>query len=447
LSNQTCLPAKLASRQEIASFRLEDQNPNKLLQRRVRISWTTQNGMHLPTAPAFTAAQLQQFREDTPGTAHCNHLNNAGAALVPQTVLQTMQEYLNLEAKMGGYEAAALVDEERAAFYEAVAQLISAAPDEIAFAGSATQAYNLALSAIPFEQGDVIVTTDDDYVSNHIAFLQLQRTHQLRILRAENLPEGGVDPNSVQALVKTHRPKLVAVTHIPTNSGLVQDVESVGRICREHGIWYLVDACQSAGQWPLAVEAIGCDFLTATSRKFLRGPRGGGFLYASKRVTEAGLEPKFMDLHGARWQAVDQYEPREGAVRFETFECNYAVLLGMRAAVEYALGAGLPAIQRRVMHLAGQLRESLSQLGFRILDRGSTKAGIVTVDVPGWKPNALIAELRQRDIHASIASRYSALIDFEKKGVKWALRFSPHYYNTESEVEEAAKTLHELAQT
>lgn len=400
----------------------------------------------LEPAPSnlLTPSQIQRFRDDTPGAAHGNHLNNAGAALVPAPVLQTMQQYLTLEAKMGGYEAAALIQEERKAFYEAVGQLISAEPDHIAFSGSATQAYNLALSAIPFEVGDVIITTDDDYVSNHIAFMQLQRAHGLKVVRAQNLPTGGVDPESVRALIAKHHPKLVAVTHIPTNSGLVQAIEAVGRICRANGTWYIVDACQSAGQRTLSVADIGCDFLTATSRKFLRGPRGGGFLYASQRVLDAGLEPKFMDLHGARWLSEDEYEPREGAVRFETFEYNYAVLLGMRAAVEYALGVGLPAIQRRVVHLAGQLRESLVYLGFRVLDQGTERAGIVTVEVPGWKPAELIAELRSRNIHTSIASRYSALIDFEKKGVNWALRLSPHYYNTETEIEEAANTLWQL---
>jgi len=393
----------------------------------------------------ITPAQVEQFRNDTPGTAHGNHLNNAGAALVPTPVLQTMQQYLQLEAKMGGYEAAALIKEERKAFYEAVGQLIDANPDHVAFAGSATQAYNLALSAIPFTADDVIITTDDDYVSNHIAFLQLQRQYGLQVIRAENLPSGGVDPDSVRSLVARHQPKLVAVTHIPTNSGLVQDVEAVGTVCREHNVWYMVDACQSAGQRPLSVEEMGCDFLTATSRKFLRGPRGGGFLYASQRVMEAGLEPKFMDLHGARWQEEAQYEPREGAVRFETFEYNYAVLLGMRAAVEYALGVGLPAIQRRVVHLAAQLRESLGMLGFRVLDRGVSRAGIVTIEVPGWASAPLVAELRHRNIHTSVASQASALIDFRKKGVKWALRLSPHYYNTEAEIEEAAKTLQQLA--
>jgi len=402
---------------------------------------------HPASGSPLTPTQIQQFRDDTPGVAHGNHLNNAGAALVPAPVLQTMQQYLQLEAKMGGYEAAALIKEERKAFYEAVGQLITAKPDQIAFAGSATQAYNLALSAIPFAEGDVIITTDDDYVSNHIAFLQLQRQYGLQLICADNLPAGGVDPDSVRSLVRKHDPKLVAVTHIPTNSGLVQDIEAVGKVCREHDTWYIVDACQSAGQWPLSVEAIGCDFLTATSRKFLRGPRGGGFLYASQGVMDAGLEPKFMDLHGARWRDEGHYEPREGAVRFETFEYNYAVLLGMRAAVEYALGVGLPAIQQRVVHLAGQLRESLGVLGFRVLDRGEKKAGIVTVEMPGWEPSPLVRELRSRNIHTSSASRSSALIDFKKKGVNWALRLSPHYYNPEAEIEEAAKALQQLARS
>ena len=393
----------------------------------------------------FDIARLEQLRADTPGTQNCNHLNNAGAALPPQAVLQAQQAYLQLEAKIGGYEAAALTKEEQTAFYEAVAQLLGAKPDNIAFAGSATLAYNTALSAFTFQPGDIILTTDDDYVSNHIAFLQLQKRYGLQTLRAAALPEGGVDPDSVRELVQKHRPKLVAVTHIPTNSGLIQDVEAVGAICREYGCWYLVDACQSAGQLPLDVSRIGCDFLTATSRKFLRGPRGGGFLYASERVLEAGLEPQFMDLHAAQWLAEDRYAPRPGAMRFETFECSYAVMLGLRAAVEYALGLGVEAIAQRVQHLAGQLRESLLFRGFSPLDQGEQRGGIVTLAVPGWERAALIAELRDRGVHTSAPSRSSALLDFEKKGVEWALRLSPHYYNTEEEIEEAAAVLQELS--
>lgn len=385
---------------------------------------------------------IDRLRADTPGVQHRIHLNNAGASLMPRPVLEAAQQHLQLESEIGGYEAAALAREASIGFYESVAQLLHAKPGQIAWSGSATQAYNTALSAIPFQPGDVILTTDDDYVSNQIAFLQLVKHHQLKLIRGRTLPEGGVDSAHLKELIHTHRPKLVAVTHVPTNSGLVQDIMGIGKICRAQGGYYLVDACQSAGQLPLDVQAMHCDFLTATFRKFLRGPRGAGFLYVADRVLEAGLEPKFMDLHSAKWSTPNTYRPRESAIRFETWERSYALVLAARAATNYALALGLEAIAERVAMLASHLRQRLAALeGVRVLDRGAQLCGIATLSVAGWEAKDIIPALNQAGVNASVAGKAGAIIDFEKKGVDWALRFSPHYYNTTAELDQAVATL------
>ncbi|MEQ8707198.1 MAG: aminotransferase class V-fold PLP-dependent enzyme [Phaeodactylibacter sp.] len=388
---------------------------------------------------------IEQLRADTPGVQHRIHLNNAGASLMPNPVLEAAQRHLQLESEIGGYEAAALVREQSIGFYESVAQLLNAKPDQIAWSGSATQAYNTALSAIPFQAGDTILTTEDDYVSNQIAFLQLAKQYNIKLLRARTLPEGGADTAHLKELIHTHRPKLVAVTHVPTNSGLVQNIMGIGEICRAHGGYYLVDACQSAGQLPLDAAALHCDFLTATFRKFLRGPRGAGFLYVAGRVLEEGLEPRFMDLHSAAWTAPDAYRPRKSAVRFETWERSYALVLAARAATHYALALELEPIAARVSMLAAQLREKLAGLsGVRVLDHGQQLCGIVTVALEGYSPKAIIPDLNQHGINASVSGKSGAMIDFEKKGVDWALRFSPHYYNTPAELEQVADTLQAL---
>ncbi len=233
---------------------------------------------------------LAQLRADTPGCAHRTHLNNAGASLPPLPVLRAMQNHLDLESRIGAYEAADEKAADIAGFYESIARLLNARPHNIAFATSATDAYARALSAVPLRPGDVILTTENDYVSNQIAFLALQKHRGIHLVRARDSEEGGVDIADFESLIKKCHPKLAAVTHVPTNSGLVQPVETIGKICREHEVWYLVDACQSAGQMTLDVEKIRCDFLSATLRKFLRGPRGAGFLFASDRALEAGLE-------------------------------------------------------------------------------------------------------------------------------------------------------------
>ncbi len=393
----------------------------------------------------FSPDELNRLRAKTPGCTERIHLNNAGAALMPAPVLRAMVEHLKLESRIGGYEAA----EARAAAvedsYAAVAELLGCSPRNVAMVENATAAYQQALSSIPFAPGDVILTSANDYVSNQIMFLSLARRFRVRIVRAPEAAEGGVEVAAVARLVQTETPRLVALTHVPTNSGLVQPVEAVGRVCREAGVLYLVDACQSAGQLPLDVNAIGCDFLSATSRKFLRGPRGAGFLFVSDRALGQGLEPLFPDLQGAKWLAADRYEAAPTAQRFENWEFAYALVLGADAAVRYALGIGIERIAERTTALAALLRELLAAAGLRVLDRGARKCGIVTVAIPGREADRFHRGLEERGVNSSISRRQSAVIDFSEKGVEWALRLSPHYYNTEEEIRRAVTLVTELA--
>lgn len=390
--------------------------------------------------------RIQELRKETPGVAHYIHLNNAGAALMPQQVLTAITDHLELEARIGGYEAAAAQMRPLARFHMVLADFLNTRSRNIAFAGSATDAYNKALSSIPFEEGDVLLTTQDDYVSNHIAFIQLRRLKKIELVVAPVDPSlGGVDLTAMEQLIKKHQPKLVAVTHIPTNSGLIQDVEAIGKMCRENNIWYLVDACQSAGQLPLDIKKIGCDFLSATFRKFLRGPRGAGFLYVSDRALEAGLEPLFLDLHSAHWTAEREYEAVHSAKRFELWERPHALILGGKSAVELAIDIGMEAIQERVQQLAHYTRERLGELpNVRVLDQGPELGGIVTFHVPDKDPKTLKKQLQEQKINCSIVMHNSALYDFNRKGVAWALRVSPHYYNLEGEVEELVEKLQSI---
>jgi selenocysteine lyase/cysteine desulfurase len=386
---------------------------------------------------------IQQLRKETPGVTHYIHLNNAGAALMPEQVLSAITDHLELEAQIGGYEAAAAQMRPLARFHMVLADFLNTRSRNIAYAGSATDAFNKALSSIPFEEGDVLLTTQDDYVSNHIAFIQLQRLKKIKLEVAPvDTSAGGVDLAAMEQLIKKHQPKLVAVTHIPTNSGLIQDVEAIGEMCRDKDTWYLVDACQSAGQLPLDVGKIGCDFLSATFRKFLRGPRGAGFLYVSDRALEAGLEPLFLDLHSAHWTAEMEYEAVHSAKRFELWERPHALILGGKAAVELAMNIGMEAIQERVQQLAKFTRESLGELrGVRVLDQGPELGGIVTFHVPGKEPKALKKQLQEQKVNCSIVLHDSALYDFNRKGVEWALRVSPHYYNLREEVQDFIEKL------
>lgn len=353
-----------------------------------------------------------------------------------------MQEHLDLEARIGGYEAADQVVEQLAGFYQVMAKLLNTGSGNIACATSATDAYARALSAIPWQTGDVILTTENDYVSNQIAFLALKKRFQIKLLRAKDNEAGGVDLDDMAYLIRQHNPVLVAVTHVPTNSGLVQPVEAIGKFCREHDCWYLVDACQSAGQLALDVQKIGCDFLSGTFRKFLRGPRGAGFLFVSDRVLEAGLEMLLPDMRSGHWSSPDTYEPAADARRFEYWEMSAALILGSKAAAAYALSTGMDWIESRVRSLAAQARLELSALpGVRVLDQGTDLCGIVTAYCADWEPQKLMAYLWDRQINARITPNYVARIDFPRKGIKWALRISPHYYNTEDEITAAVTAL------
>jgi selenocysteine lyase/cysteine desulfurase len=386
--------------------------------------------------------QLEHWRAATPGCAHRIHLNNAGAALMPEVVHRAITEHLQLESELGGYEAADARAGQIAAGYADLAALVGATPGEIAVTSSATSAFALALSTIDWQPGDRLVTTLCDYTSNQIQYLALARRRGVQILHAPDLPEGGVDPDGVRALLAEGGVKAVAVSWVPTNSGLVQDAESVGGICEEFEVPYLVDACQAVGQMPVDVTRLRCDYLSTTGRKFLRGPRGIGFLYVSERPLRRGDHPLFVDMRGADWTGTDDYQVVPTARRFEEWERPYALQLGMAAAARYALDVGPETAQARAWALAEQLREGLAALpGVRVLDRGATRCAIVTFHVAGRDSRELVAELGRHRINAIASFRQFGIFDFDAKGVEHAVRLSPHYYNTDSEVAAALEVV------
>ncbi|RME92162.1 MAG: aminotransferase class V-fold PLP-dependent enzyme, partial [Bacteroidetes bacterium] len=374
---------------------------------------------------------LAAYRADTPGCKQVIHLNNAGAALPPRQVMEAMQAYLAEETLRGGYETAAKHHDLLQDFYRATARLLHTKATQIAWASSATDAYARALSAIPFQQGDLIVTTAHDYLSNLIAFRQLVRHRKVQLEIVADSPEGGVDMEALRRTIMHLRPRLVAVTHMPTNSGLIQDVYTIGSWCQTYeDCWYLVDACQTAGQLPLEVNRMQCDFLSATYRKFLRGPRGAGFLYVSQRVLDAGLEPRFMDLHSARWTADNDYRARASAQRFELWERNYALVRGATVATDYALAVGLAHIAAYTAELAAYMRELLqARPNIEVLDQGATLGAIVGCYIAGQNPDRLLSHLRKAGLHASITSQAYAPLPLRQQGRPWILRLSPHYYN------------------
>lgn len=366
---------------------------------------------------------------------------------MPQPVLQALVDHLEHEAAIGGYEASDEAEPRFRETYELLGRVVGAAARNIAIVENATVAFNQAISAFDFRPGDRIVTTRTDYPSNQLVYLSLARRAGVETVRADDLPEGGVDPESVRRCASHPRTRLVALSWVPTNSGLVQDARAVGAVCAELGVPYVVDACQAVGQLPVDVAELRCDFLGATGRKFLRGPRGIGFLYVSDRMLERGAFPLYLDMRGADWTDPDDFRLADGARRFENWEFACALVLGLGAAARYALAVG-PAGAKRAVELAAGLRERLADIrGVRVLDRGAQRCAIVTVDAAGHDAAALKLQLRQRGINTSSADRRSGVLDMDDKEASSVLRFSPHYYNTEDELDTAAAALAGLVRT
>lgn len=385
---------------------------------------------------------INLIRKDTKGCSDKIFLNSAGSSLVPATVLDKMVSYLTEEAQIGGYTLANLSKEEEGDFYKQAAILINCAPENIGFMTSATDAYAKAISSVRFKKGEVILTTDDDYISNYLAFMSLKDRFGIEIVRASNLPDGDLDLEEFERLVQQHQPRLVALTHIPTSSGLVQQAEEVGAICRKHDILYLLDACQSVGQIVVDVEKIGCDFLTATGRKFLRGPRGTGFLYVSDNVLKTDMIPLIFDMQGAKWTGFDTYKLLETARRFEFWEYSYAGKIAFKDALKYANTVGMANIEQYNAGLMKEFRKQLSQLkGIVLHDKGSRVSNILTFTAIGKTQQEITELLWKNQVYHSITTRESALIDFTKKNIAYVIRLSPHYFNTMEELEKVVAIL------
>lgn len=395
-----------------------------------------------PASSSEMLERVERWRSETPGCASRIHLNNAGAGLMPAPVVSACIGHLRLEAEIGGYEAAEARSAEIAGVYDDLARLVGSRAQNIAIVANATAGFIQAISSFDFSPGDVIVTTRADYTSYQIQFLSLAQRLGVVVKHAEDLPEGGVDAESVRKLASNPRCRLVHASWIPTHSGIIQDAEAVGQVCDDIGVPYLVDACQAVGQLPIDVARLRCDYLSATARKFLRGPRGIGFLYASNRALARGDHPLYVDMRGAKWVEPGRYEIDRTAIRYEDWEFPYALVLGLGAAVRYALGVGTEVARDRAFALARRARQSLAAIpGCRVLDGGREQCAIVTASFSDIDAREVVTELARQRINVTASLRWYGLIDFTERQVESAVRLSPHYYNTEEEVDEAVAAI------
>lgn len=384
---------------------------------------------------------VERARRETPGSARVAHLNNAGAALPPSAVTDAVIAHLRLEAEIGGYEAADAARARVEGVYDSLARLIGARPDEIAVGENATRAWDMAFYSLSFKPGDRILTARAEYASNVIAYLQVAARTGAVIEVVDDDESGQLSVADLRRRISRGDVKLVAMTHVPTQGGLVNPAEEVGAVTREAGVPFLLDACQSVGQLPVDVSRIGCDMLSATGRKFLRAPRGTGFLYVRRSMLPR-LEPPFLDLHAATWTGPETYEVRGDARRFENWETNYAGKIGLGVAAEYALSWGLDAIAERVCALADQLRALLGGVpGVRVHDQGTRRCGIVTFTVDGVPAADVRRGLAASGVNTSVSGATSAQFDLPSRGLSEVVRASVHYYNTREELDRLVAAL------
>lgn len=387
---------------------------------------------------------IDRIRSDTPGVMGTLFFDSAGSSLPPLPVLETVIGHLRLEAQVGGYRAAAAAGDRLVGVKQSIARLIGSAPEDVALLDSAGRAWNEFFSAVPFEPGDRILTCRVDYPSNAVNALKAHKTLGVSVEVVPSDQYGRIDLGALAAMLD-ERVRLVSLVEVPTNSGLVNPVREVVELAHAHGALVLHDACQSAGQLPVDVAESGVDAASFTGRKWLRGPRGTGFLYVNPKTT-AGLEPRVLGTFTTAWTGPEEYEVAEDATRFEQWEGNIAGFLGLGAAVDYLLDVGVDAASAKVRANARLLREGLARIpGLRVWDLGDELCGIVTFSRDGADSVAVAGELVGRSVSCHYSRRTSAQHDMAAKGLTDVVRLSPHYFNTEGEVEAVLELVSEIA--
>jgi selenocysteine lyase/cysteine desulfurase len=386
---------------------------------------------------------VEALRAMTPGCANRIHLNNAGAALLSRVTIAAMTDYLQREALLGGYEAEAEAAAQIGDVYELLADLVGALPSQIALFDNSTHAWNAACYSVPIRAGDRILTGRNEYGSAVLAYLQIAQRTGAEVVVVPNDDSGQIDVAALADRIDA-RTKLIGLTWVPTAGGLVNPAADVGRIARAADVLYLLDATQAVGQFPIDVSAIGCDMLTGTGRKFLRGPRGTGFLYVGPRALDR-LDPFVAEIRSATWDGGRSFTWVDGARRFETWENSYINVVGLGAAVRQALDIGLHRIGKRSSALGARLRSGLAEIdGVTVHDLGREQCAIVTARVAGVDTGEVADALARRGINVSTTVAEHNQFDSEVRDVHPMVRLSPHYYNTEAEIDQAVDVVASL---
>jgi cysteine desulfurase / selenocysteine lyase len=379
----------------------------------------------------MNAFDVELLRSETPGCEASAHFNHSGASLPSRSTLETIWNYLRKEATEGPMEAANGASARLEDVRSDAASLVGARPGEIAFMGSGTAAWGAAFAALPpLVAGDRILVGRQEWGGN-LATMQAARVGA----RLETIPvrdDGSVDAAALASMIDD-RVRLVSLTWLPANGGLVNDAAAVGRVTRAADVPYFIDAGQALGQIAIDVAALGCDVLKAAGRKFLRGPRGTAILYVRNEFLPR-LTPSYLDvLSGPIVNGM--VTVRDDARRFEAGENSPALLLGLGAAIHQARTLGLGEIRDRIALLANTLRENLRSIPkVTVQDLGSELSGIVSFTVEGIPAGEVRATLAERQIAIGANGVPYTPLDMAARGIDQIARASVSYLNTPSEI-------------
>ena len=386
---------------------------------------------------------VQHLRDGTPGCqSGIVHFNHAGASLPSQATLDAIIDQLQREARDGPMEAgehgAILVEKAR----RAAAQLLNAPTASIAFASSGSTAWSMAFQALgPWQPGERILVGRHEWGGN-LASMQLAVQAGARIEVIPCDATGAVCPKALESMIDAHV-KLIDLTWLPANGGLINPAQAIGEVARRHNIAYFIDAGQAVGQLPVDVQALHCDVLKSAGRKHLRGPRGTALLYVRPNFLQQ-LNPAQRDVFSAPWTA-DGYDLRDDARRFETSEVSYALLVGLGNALQEVNRLGVEQTWERVLQLSGRIREALRQIpGVSLHDLGASHSGLIAFNLAGWDAFELKRRLGLKRINIGANGVAYTPLDMQARDLTSIARISVSPLNTEDDIEQLIAALREL---
>ncbi|MEM8796115.1 MAG: aminotransferase class V-fold PLP-dependent enzyme [Pseudomonadota bacterium] len=415
------------------------------------------------TSNIVSKSYVNHLLERRKETSSCNgvvHLDNAGASLMPDCVMDAYLAAIEEEARIGSYRAQRDASDRFDDLYNKIGDLLNCNGSEVSLLENASRAWDLAFSMTELSVASVIVTTEYEYANNFVAMLRAKKETGCSIELIELDEDGNVSLSHLAHLLEVHGHNiaLVSITHVPTHNAIILPIYEIGGViasAKQAGIvsdtlLYVIDASQTIGQLSLNVEDLGCDVLTFTSRKYLRGPRGlGGVYYRSTSLQRAiehnQAEPKLLNIPGFVWDNQNDYNIARNGLCFESWETNYSGKLAFKKALEYHDDIKLDFLNCKNQNLSSILRKQLSDIeGINIADCGNKKSSMVTFYIDQKSEPFFAKFIEKQKINVSLLDIRISQINMRRKSQKYLIRISPYYYNTEDEIEFFISVLSEI---